>query len=236
MGDLDLTVHSHVRSSPKFSFAGKLPNEDQIKKNTLPGPGAYASIGTDKDKHRNVPQWNMGSPQYKKDRGYEKCPGPGSYQPPILNSAAPQRWGFGPGFGSPSQSRFPQTRSNSAPAPVGPGHYEVRGNLGDDSSAATIRSKNAGAKGLNVPGPGRYDASDKSIVEAAPRTFFGSSTRPNKDEKNKTPAPGTYRMECMMNGGVTKRTAARYTMGGKANEKITKQGGPGFVSAASTFK
>jgi len=236
MGDLDFTVHSAVKSSPKFTFRNKLPNEDQIKKNTNPGPGQHPMVPTDLTKYRSVPAWGIGSPEFKnKDRGYEKCPGPGAYSPPLMDSAAPQRWGFGPGFGTKVPPRFGK-RSNSAPAPIGPGQYETRRTLGDDAVSSAFSGKIEGPKGVNVPGPGKYDASIVGISETPPRPVMGKSLRQDLKDKGKSPAPGAYRAECMMNGGITKRASPKFTMMGRPQDPVPKHQGPKMAPAASTFK
>mmetsp|Transcript_22715 Transcript_22715/g.48225 ORF Transcript_22715/g.48225 Transcript_22715/m.48225 type:complete len:238 (-) Transcript_22715:83-796(-) len=234
-GDLNWTATTKLKSQPKYSF-GLKPEPKKKEGVHSPAPGDYRLVTTEKTRHKTTPQWGIGATQYRnKDRGHEQTPEPCSYTPTLSkSSSSQQRFSFGPGFGSTAPARFKDLKPSPVPAP---GHYEVRKSCGDDGLACSVRWKiPEPGSGAVKPGPGHYSVSDKTLAGAPPRVVFGKSARPNPANETCAPAPGGYRLENMLEGGITKKSMPKFSMQGRPKEAAPKEPARDFFGAGSTFK
>mmetsp|Transcript_6723 Transcript_6723/g.11573 ORF Transcript_6723/g.11573 Transcript_6723/m.11573 type:complete len:237 (+) Transcript_6723:102-812(+) len=181
---IQLQQLSTVRSSPKFSFAGRPDGSATDKRSkSQPGPGTYG-IPSLKEKFHSTPSFGFGSGQRESTKDTKwgekfKIPGPGSY-------TATDPYGKGSQYGFGSQARIPKRRLPDSPPP-GTYHKETR--MG--GKEFTMSGRYTGGKMIAVPGPGTYAASIEPTRTAPPQWGFGFCGR--KDlKKDAVPGPGSY--------------------------------------------
>lgn len=212
--DINLTLHSAHRSSPKWSIPNRIPPREIGK--GMPGPGQYGNVAnnTEKDKFRSSPKYSITSAG---DSGKEwgVFPGPGQY--PIKKEAGGRSFGFG------SEARLQEVKRSRTP---GPGDYEARGNLGGLQFSVSTRP--TGMKSSHsTPGPGMYKPSYDQIFESSMKCSFGSSSR-SELAMSKSPGPGQYKMPEVLGGNCQHRSNPRYTIAGKRKPMaVDNTPGPG---------
>lgn len=175
-----ITGLSNVKTSPKWSFGGRLT---RLSSMVVPGPGAYGNTSVDcTSKFTKGARFGFGTAT--RARAYEKpVPGPGSYGHKTIV-----------GQGGPAFTCVPRREGEKMQKDMpGPGSHDLPDLVGKTGPKYTGTPRRAEFTRAIVPGPGAYDQDDHATSEGKPRWGFGTAQRTGiADKRGECPGPGTY--------------------------------------------
>ena len=176
-----------MKTAPNYVIgtSKRVANANPGMKGVSTDPGAYDPKNT--FTKLASPNYRMGSEQRKMfdDKRGKSVPGPGNY--PIKSQAFEPNKGYAMGIKGKDMSKM---------AVPGAGAYDPQPESQKKKQptySMAVKLKSDMIKNTWVPGPGSYVQDNEKLKQSAPSFGFGSSTRPDiQNKKLNTPGPGSY--------------------------------------------